>query len=454
MVSQRNLVISGAEVPNVKTLFYYPNVNTLSYNPDDEELLQASENFGETLFLFFKGIRKIRALKEASNDSTMLYIEPWRTCNLKCSYCYAHAGAEYKQKVPFSLVESLINKYKFKKTMVYGGDPLIDKKFISSVIDTTDWNMFFFSTNGILMDSAFREKLIETTSSSVQVSIEPPEWNNRVNSSGKKHYDLVKDKLKLFSGIRFDFRLVIPSNAPYIPLKKFLDYISDAMGSENFTVSYWPAYEEHLPSWADKWIQESLDLMKGPESKKYKNKLLGGSLSDHVVRNGRFFRYFYCNAAYGSVSVGPDGKLHACHHNAILENDYDIISGSSDNLSINKEKVLNLTYEWTSNMNKDVCATCEARYICGGGCFLSSAPRSECEFRRLYLPLALADLSTYRADIVPELISRSRNVFNKLYSMNDEISKEVRSKEWADLLTGKLAIGRAIEMANQFEADW
>ena len=443
-------VVSSLNFPGRTSLFYYPACNVLARDGADPDLLKAGAEFGETLFLFFKGVRRLRAVRESLQHPTFLYVEPWRTCNLSCTYCYAGAGPTFHKRLPLDKVKSLVRRNRFKDVMVYGGDPLVDKSYLASLLNLTQWDSFFFSTNGALMNESFQRELQRTPNASLQVSVEPQEWANRVNSAGRKGIDLALPKLKLFAGTDFGFRLVIPSGSPYVPIEGFIRTLEESVGNSNFSVCYWPAYEKHLPPWIGRWIDESLSLMRS-DPKRFEGKLPGESVATQVMRGGRFFRYYYCNAAYGSVAIGPDGLLHACHHNAILENDRDVVSRDDDPEAIDPTKALRITDAWTTNMNSAVCSGCSARYFCGGGCFQGAPPSAECEFREAFLPLALTDMTVYDGAIVDKLASRSRAMFWAIYSKKDELEEEIRSQQWRDMVSGAMPSSEVAAMAMQFD---
>lgn len=443
-------VVTGLNFPGRKSLFYYPACNVLARDGADRELLKAGDEFKEALFLFFRGVRRLRAVRESLQHPTFLYVEPWRTCNLSCTYCYAGAGPAFHKRLSLDKVKSLVRRNGFKDVMVYGGDPLVDKSYLASLLNLTHWDSFFFSTNGALMNECFQQELRRAPNASLQISVEPQEWENRVNSAGRRGIDLVLPKLNLFAGTNYGFRLVIPSSSPYVPLEGFIQTLEESVGNSNFSVCYWPAYEKHLPQWIGRWIDESLSLMRS-DPKRFEGKLPGESVATQVMRGGRFFRYFYCNAAYGSVAVGPDGLLHACHHNAILEDDRDVVSRDNDSESVDPTKTLRLAHAWTTNMNSAVCSDCSARYFCGGGCFQSSPPSAECEFREAFLPLALTNMTVYDGLVVDKLASRSRSMFWAIYSKREELEKEVRSQEWRDMVSGAMPSSEVAAMAGQFD---
>jgi radical SAM protein with 4Fe4S-binding SPASM domain len=446
-----SLAIGSLLLEEKEPIYYYPSVNVLSFDPNKQNLNKAAGEFAEVLFRFFIGIRKLKALSKAKTDPKVLFIEPWRTCNLTCSYCYAKAGPSITKKVNYDDVTSLIGKYNFSRVLFFGGEPLLDKDFVKNIYYFKQWENFFFSTNGILLNDETINQTIENANVSLQVSIEPPEWGKRVNNLGEKQFNLLRSARSLCRRSKVQFRITIPTEVPYVRLREIIDSIAQEIGSYDFGISYWPASGDELPEWFDLWVDESYQLIKSEESLKYRDKVLGYSLIDYfgeIQTEG--FRFYNCNAAYGSVSIGPDGRLHGCHEKAIVEDKSDVISSSEDPLEIDKTRVTQLAYIWTNNMTNGECRVCQAKYFCGGVCFMRTDAKAVCIFLRKLLPLVLTQIIISKPNVALKIISKTETVFNKLYNMKDELKKQVMSETWIRLVSGELPLQRAAELALKY----
>jgi radical SAM protein with 4Fe4S-binding SPASM domain len=447
-------VVSSLPLDGKAPIYYYPNANVLTFDGGNDALLHGSEEFGRTLFRLYLGLRKIKALKRSKKIPKVLFVEPWRTCNIACTYCYAQAGPESKKTLDFGNLASLIEKYHFDRALIFGGEPLIHKDYIRALYALREWDSFFFSTNGILMDEQFLYEIVNSPNVNVQVSLEPEEWSYRINRQGRKQFDLLRSRMKLLAGRKFTFRVVIPPDAPYIPITEFIDRLAHELDSYDFAIVYWPTYGDKIPEWVDSWLDESYHTLGGAESWKYRNKLLGDSFMDYLLEmQTEGFRFYNCNAAYGSVSIGPDGKLHGCHEDAVVESDSDIVSTDADPLEIDENKMLKLTYRWTNNMSNDDCANCQARYTCGGLCFLARPPDSACYLLRKMLPLILTEMTAFKPKETLGLISRTESTFGKLYAMREGLRDEVMNEKWTRLVSGELPLEEAVELATIYSED-
>jgi uncharacterized protein len=445
--------IGSLRVEEKEPIYYYPDVNVLSFDPNNRNLNKASEEFSEVLFRFFLGIRKLKALSQANTNPKVLFIEPWRTCNLTCAYCYAKGGPNFTKKVKYDDVTSLIGKYNFSRVLFFGGEPLLDKDFVKNIYYFKQWENFFFSTNGILLDDETINQTVKNANVSVQVSLEPPEWAKRVNNLGEKQFNLLRSTKNLFRRSKLSFRITIPTDVPYVRLSEIIDSIAQEIGSYDFEISYWPAYGDALPEWFNLWVDESYQLIKSEESLRYRDKVLGHSLIGYFLEmQTEGFRFYNCNAAYGSVSIGPDGRLHCCHENAIVEDKSDVISSSEHPLEIDKNRMTQLAYIWTNNMTNGVCRGCQAKYFCGGVCFLRNRNNANaaCVFLRKLLPLILTQITISKPNDTLKTISKTETVFNKLYNMKDELKQQVMSETWTQLVSGELPLQKAAELAMKY----
>ena len=450
-----------------KTISYYPDLNVLVYVKDDY-FQEASKEFGDTLFSFFRGVRILKALKTANSSPKHLFVEPSRECNLACTYCYAHGNPESKQRLPQETVSKLTDKYGFDVISFLGGEPLLNKDYFSSIFNIKEWSSFFISTNGLLIDSEFMDLVDKHKELSFQVSIEPKEWGSRITTNGIKQRDLLRSRLNKLSGHRVSFRITIPENAPHVFLKDFLDDLSNDVGSSDFDVSYWPATGMKLPDWIDSWIEESYSLLLNDVENRFSNKLflsnkyepytqargiklVGDSLTRSIFSE-QGFRYHFCNAGHGSVSVGPDGKLHICHSNAINSSTEDIISSNDDPLTINNDERLKQVYAWVSRgLSSPSCSNCPMKFICGGGCAIDDPPpNASCIYLNKTFPLILSEIIAYEPDQIKKVAENSLKTFSKLYDIRDELSESVNGEDWQALINGRMNLDNSLRLVNEY----
>ena len=442
-------LISSLPLDHRETIFYYPDIHVLSFDDNNEEYIKASEDFGKTLYRLFLGIRKLRILNQSDGFKRMLYIEPSRNCNLACTYCYAHAGPQFTKRLELNRIKNLVGRYNFSGVTFLGGEPLVDKAYLRSVVEMKDWDYFFFSTNGTLATESDLS-YVKSRNINFQISLEPKEWSYRVNVGGKKQYDMLKPKLHIFAKYanNLSIRVVLKDGAPYVPLRDFIDGIAEDIGSYNFTIGYWPAEgDTKLSDIFDRWVEESYAIMKSDDARKYKHKLLGHM--DNIFGSD-IFRFYFCNAGRESVAVGPDGQLHECHRNAIKEANSDGVSSDDDPIAVDEAKLTALLFSWLDKMNNDICSSCAARYICGGLCYLDEINNAECSYITKLLPLALTEMNYYEHELVLKAMNKMQDTFRAFYSMRTQIERMVSNQEWDRLISGEMSVSEASILAQRY----
>lgn len=447
--------ISSLPVKGKNTLYYYPKLNLLTFKKRTSAFLKESREFNSTLWLLYLGFRKLKALSESRMPPKTLLVEPWRTCNLSCTYCYAHVKSEFSGKLDLSFLSNIIKKYNFSSILIFGGEPLIDKEFINSILKFEPEIPVSISTNGILMDKKFISDIVNYPNVNVHVSLEPQEWGARVDKAGHRQLDILHKKIEGFELPKFSFRVVIPAKSSYLPITEFIDRLAQEIGSYNFSLSYWPENGTKLPDWISRWIKESFDALTKPDAEKYNGKLLADSLMNYfldVSENG--FRFSNCDATHGSVSIGPDNKLHVCHENAVVEREYDIISSENSPIQIDVNKSTDIAYKWANNQNNAVCEACEAKFVCGGICYLNTLHTSACSFLKQLLPLTLTEMLIHKLPETLRLVERSEKNYEQLFEIREELKKEVTNPTWLRLVSGELPVKRALELSINLKGNY
>ena len=432
-------------------LYYYPDINLLTLDNAVERNSALPRNFGDTLFRYFLGLRKLTALKEVQQPPKTLFVEPWRTCNLACTYCYAESGPGHHNKIDRNKLVTFANKYPFRQAMVFGGEPLLDAPFLTELQRAKQWDSVFFSTNGLLLGEKASQDLIALPNIRFQISLEPGDWPYRVTANGERQLKLIKGKLPLLRDRNPEFRVTIPADAKHFPLKQFICELADELGSQKFSISYWPARTDASIPWMHRWAQESYELIQNDPEEKYSNKLPGHQIITYFREGVKSkFRYYNCNAAHGSVAMGPDNDIHACHELAIIEDKSDIVSTGGGTPDIDDSKRAGIAYKWSAGMKPGTCGKCDARYLCGGICFLIGAPNSACSFISGMIESGLTGLVRYNPSEVMDLTARSEERFKQLLGLMPGMTKEVNCQKWNRLVSGELPLGEATELANQF----
>lgn len=444
-------VVASLPLPSGGGVYYYPGLNVFSYRRESVFEDSRVEGLQDVVWRLYLFARKVRMLNASMGELRNLTVEPYKTCNLSCKYCYASAGPVKSDHVDPADVVRLSETYHLRRMSVYGGDPLVRKDLLSSYHSNTEWERFWFSTNGVNLDANLVKGLLSRQNVNFQIGIEPAEWMKRVDIKGRPQFQLLGDKLKLLNGLsNFSFRVILSSGVPYVPLKSFLDYLIVEVGHSNFSVTYWTNYAEgeQLVDWYPSWIAESHQLL-SDDSKRYLNKVVGHSLSIAVGEmKDNVFHYFNCDAAMTGVQYGFDKRIHACHENAVNEVQSDIISTVENPLRIDNTKKMRIAYLWSNNKNNDYCKGCVARYVCGG-CFIRAPPYSVCSFHRETLPLAMACFFVENPQGGSELVEKSQKRLESIVRRRKEYESELAKEELVGFIDGTISVERACSIASE-----
>jgi Predicted Fe-S oxidoreductases len=84
-------------------------------------------------------------------------------CNLKCDYCGGSFPANvvpYGVKYDINLLKRLVENDKESTIIFYGGEPLLNYKFIMTVLDNVIAKRYGIQTNGIAV-RLLPEKILE-----------------------------------------------------------------------------------------------------------------------------------------------------------------------------------------------------------------------------------------------------------------------------------------------------
>ncbi len=446
-------IVESLPLDGIEKVYYYPNINVFSHDRKPEYEEASNGDFRDVLWRLYLFMRKTMMLNRSRDSLYSLVIEPYKTCNIACKYCYAYAGPVKSNHVNSADVKRLAEEYDLRATSIFGGDPLVHKDLLLSYYAAHGWETLWFSTNGALLNADIIDKLLDKKGVTFQISLEPSEWAKRVDINGTPQLALLRDKLALLKRLKnFSFRIIIPSDVPYVPLKPFIDYLIEAVGHSDFTISYWSEYIKsgHVVGWYDRWVEESYRMMKD-DPKRYLNKGVGYKISDVVdIIKNKTFHYFNCNAAMDEIAYGFDGKLHACHENAVNERQYDVISCDADPLKVDQEKKEKIAYAWSNNKNAEICRNCPMRYMCGS-CFIRNAPTSACSFLVKTQQLAITNYLAEDPKKADELVRLSAERFESLSQRKEELKKKLSDPEIMDFIDNKSTLDKAFEIAANYK---
>ncbi|MEQ8190647.1 MAG: nif11-like peptide radical SAM maturase, partial [Candidatus Eremiobacterota bacterium] len=312
-----------------------------------------------------------------------------QSCNLKCIYCYGEGG-EYgtggnmEQKTAFQAVDWLIEQSgKMKKihTGFFGGEPFLRFPLMKSIVEYTrkkvgevgkDVN-FHLTTNGTLLDD---EKIafIKENNISVMISFDGTKElqdTQRPFENGEGSYDATVPKIKKLLE-------ALPETPGHAVIVGDTDpvQVKDAMKEIGFkTISVMPASSslftenmaksardtENLLHELEQEVETWINLIGNRDSKALKSLKDRGGLYYGIMsllHNSK--KHHACGAGLGLVGVSCKGDVYLCHR-FVGRDEYKL--GSVFEKNLNREE-----YQKSPLTVNTRCASCFAKYYCGGGC--------------------------------------------------------------------------------------
>lgn len=378
-------------------------------------------------------------------------------CNLKCRYCFVeHHYCDHTNSINLETALKALDVYQTDwKTKGYnigffGGEPLMNWEFIYKLVQTlnkrvTDENAkattgrgtyakYHLTTNATLLTEEIAEFLAQNSFSLI-VSIEGDEnthnesrpYRNQQNNSFKdtmRGLDFLKNAYQKF-GKKLHLTLRSTFDRHGVDLVGRLEYLNNLCeaGYGNH-VSVEPACLSE--SCASETME---DLTREELRAQFYNEYIK-SAKWYAARklSGKFCSYHHaesfinriqehklawteCGAGKGYVSVGPAGKVCACHreHGTVLG-------------TLNKIDRIQLE-KWVDNRlyARAKCPECPIRYICGGGCRCNSQlvlnnlkmpTVAECAFREMQIEMGMLALALLADDNAQNLVDRNQQQCN------------------------------------------
>jgi len=350
----------------------------------DESLARPLRNSGADTFrglLFSRQKPQFRLSRAAPVRRVVLSVT--HACNLACTYCFA--GGNQSQPSMSKIVATkglgLLDPRSTVDIAFFGGEPLLEWDLICRTIDDAESlarkrgvkSKFHITTNGLLLD---RKKVdfLSQHSCSVLVSLDGPEAiHNRYRPArdpGINSFRAVMDALDAAKGTPLGRRLMTratfdAADAHLMERLEFFAGLSDAGVIQGFSVE--PAVL------GEGCAQRSGGLDRNRIADEYHAAAEWFVQRARTRRRADFFHYrkliqriLYakhsgteCGAGIGYVTVGTDGTLYACHREAGTQ------VGHVDYGFDEQARAA-----WMDNRvyARPGCASCWARYLCGGGC--------------------------------------------------------------------------------------
>ncbi len=336
-------------------------------------------------------------------------------CNLCCRYCRGKefemliAGDDFHaidSSLPAELSCDLKNLYSFLKkdpggcVTFYGGEPLMRKDLIRTIMDNTPQTRFMIQTNGLLLKELGREYVnrMET----ILVSIDGPEEITDQNR-GKGTFSRVTENIRCirregFAG-ELIARMTVTEGSDVCKAVRYLDSnpicsfhsvhwqidadFSDNCRLENFATwladTYMPGIRELISEWVLIMEQEGRVARWYPFLQTAEDLLLG-------QRSG-----LRCGCGYANYTINTDGHIGPCPVMVGMKNFYvgHIMTADPRSLPV---------VEMSGS-----CTGCDILDFCGGRCLYADITRPWKEEQKTLLCSAVRDLREGLLEVLPAI---------------------------------------------------
>lgn len=399
---------------------------------------------------FFLGLRALYIFSHLCHKPVSLVMDHHRGCQLRCKYCYSQVHKDQGHRVSPARLHELQQAFKFTSISYFGGDPFYDWEYTTECLDAMgEADDIYASTNGIgVTEPRVRQFQSYSTRFLFQLSIEPPEWGQRINVAGKHQSQLLNDQIRsLPPDIPIHLGLAIPRTGliEWKSRKETLDYFKSVIGTRPMTVNWKleestdeqaPTYQQaSLPVWYAEWLQDEIKELQGEYSI---TQCKQGLFGTHTYRLHQLaglteppFSYTACQAGMGSLGIGPSGELFTCHHKAVINDPaYRIETVTPRGLWDTMRSII-------SHPNNAVCAGCCSQYVCGGVCF-ADLNNEACESARAsFGPSCVALHKLYPAKYA-SLVNKTNKEAENYKKHSDKYHALVSTRDWDNLLSGSL----------------
>jgi len=334
----------------------------------------------------------------------MLYIiTTTGKCNLKCKYCggsFPQMFVPYDVKYDIQSLTELINRDREATVVYYGGEPLLNWKFIKELNQRLKVKRIGIQTNGTLVKNLEYDfwKYFDFA----LLSIDGDEFITDLNR-GKGTYKKVIDSAKYLKGFGKELiaRMVVTGKSNiYRDVKHILDlylfdkvhWQLDVVWDERWDLKTFVT-ENYLPG-IEKLMSQFMENARNGRIIKIVPFL--GILSSFYFKK---FKYFPCGAGKYSITINSDGRILACPIAVSEEwNNIGLVGKGFKPLTMPQE-----------------CINCEYFNYCGGRCLYSFMERywGNEGFKEI------CDITKKTIDIV----------LSKTMELNELIDKKIISKD-------------------------
>lgn len=299
-------------------------------------------------------------------------------CNAKCPYCYEKGVRKVnfpKNKVTALLdfMESKVGNREDRQIVLnwFGGEPLINKPFVSAVIEglksrNINYSSYIITNGSLINESLVRNEFNDWNVKNVQITIdglkETYERVKRYAPSQKFTFESLLDVIKLFSGTEIDVHLRLNVSRENRQEMLELAELLQSKFSADENITYYPAFltgigDDLSPEEKQAFVKELLLSIKNPRKMNMLGRITQVPLTRPCMVNDP-----------NCYTVDVNGDVYSCEHRVGRK---ELSIGSLDHFDerVNRKR---------SKLNiPNYCKKCVFLPKCCGGCCANDETNDE-----------------------------------------------------------------------------
>ena len=338
--------------------------------------------------------------KSAIPENLVLWINITHRCNLRCMHCFRAAGEAMGNELTTAEIFDVVDEAASigcREIVISGGEPLLrdDALQILGYVKKKDVKSLKLITNGTFISKEVAKTLKEMEPIYVQVSIDGATETtaDKIRGNGAFRKTIAGVKYLSEAGLTRDLVVSMTlMNTNLGEIEQFINLAAD-LGATGVHFPLFQAAgrgEKNQNELTPDTESLHVALKRILEARETYSEKITFSLSPEVVKHVKGVRRDYCGAGIALWSVEPDGKVTPCAGLC----DSQFIAGSIREQSLKEiiyESAVAREFQALRLMDNPNCASCELRFICGGGCHVDrfsehgklESAWSKCEVTRL-----------------------------------------------------------------------
>ena len=326
---------------------------------------------------------EFKALFPPTYDGTC-YLEITHKCNYKCKHCYVNAPNDLEMSLDkIKQLAKILEKYKFKKIVITGGEPLVVKHLGKAIEVLSKKMKVILVTNGVLIKERF-EEVKNWNFSGAYISLDGLDEDDCKNLRKRKGLKDTIEGINLLKSINKKMNIgIILTKYNADKIEEMITKIED-LGVSGINLSLTQPFGRTLKNkdmiispkeYSKKYLPKLIKLHKKHPKLHFESVLC---FPDNMKNNSKkvkslslFEKYISgCAAGKKFIYIRPDGKVMPCGY---ITGDKELVK-YLDNIfeksleEIYKGKMFKFFINRSWESVKGKCKACDHNIICKGGC--------------------------------------------------------------------------------------